>query len=1104
MTQVYQAACDGSSNLTDLLKRLKHEQRNTALETKIKDGSHFVTPLIIAAHNGHLNSVKILLSYGADIEARGTLKIADEVTEGCTTLWAAASAGRLDVVKLLIERNADVEGRTSTGSTPLRAATYRGHLDIVRCLVESGADVNARSKSDNSTILMVACFWGHLSVVTYLINKGAFMDLQGKDDRTALHDAVERGHLKIVSELLARGASQLPNDLGLTPLLYACDECLVEMVEHIIGRPECTKEQRIDALELLGATIANDSFGDSEKAFSYMKRGMEERYEDPEHPLLKKEMEPVEAYQNRKESQTPEELALLEGDDHVIGMEGLIIRERILGSDNLATLRKIHYRECVLADSEEYELCCGLWQRALEKKMKSDVAITLEDLDVLTDFTAFFGIMVQKGIHLSPNLIEHVFEALVAASENSREEHENEEQEKMLYCALYLLMIYIKVKGQNAKITDFLQRFLRLNPRTNDGNTLLHLVAWHETQIFSYYDEDLEDMMQSVCKLPCVETMKLILHAGCDVNAINTEGNTPLLLAVTFKPADPIEVVILSEMLLLLLEMGADPQLPNMNGQTPLQSCETDEARRILSEKRGLSAMNVDVGDAGKIGSGTDKRREEGGFLTKTKQHLNENTQKETETKEISGLVLLTSVESSCSNCLREKSQLFRSHCRQLSFSTSQRGDCLFLFCGTINLKRPPFILLKGQLRELTQQLESVQEHVRQKDGQLRKVTQQLANVQGQLQERDGELRQMTQQLTNVQGQLQERDGDLRQMTQQLTNIQGQLQERDGELRQMTQQFTNVQGQLQERDGELRQMTQQLTNVQGQLQVRDGELRQMTQQLTNVQGQLQERDGQLRQMTQQFTNVQGQLGELTQQLTNAQIQLQEKDEENTTMEEQLREKEQEVNELEMSLSTAQQALSERPRQQSPDWVISRDQIQLTEQCIGKGGWGSVVEAKYCGCTVAVKQIYEVLLNLSSHNREIEMFEREMSIASKCRHPCLLQFIGATNDEGSPLFVTELMETSLRKLLEHRSLSIAEVIVISLDVARALNYLHQKKPRPILHRDISSVNVLLWRQADQWRGKVSDYGAANFMQHTLSVCPGAAVYSAPEALTKNRL
>ena len=339
----------------------------------------------------------------------------------------------------------------------------------------------------------------------------------------------------------------------------------------------------------------------------------------------------------------------------------------------------------------------------------------------------------------------------------------------------------------------------------------------------------------------------------------------------------------------------------------------------------------------------------------------------------------------------------------------------------------------------------------------------------------------MRQQLENVQEQLRQRDGQLREATQQLTNVQGQLQEKDGELRQRTQQWTNVQGQLRERDEQLRERTLQLTR---QLQERDGQLREMTQQLSNIQGQLREREGQL-----------------TQQLTNLQGQLQEKVEEINSLEEQLRAKEKEVNELEISLATTQQALRGRPRQQSPDWVISRDQIQLTEKCIGKGGWGSVVEGKYCGCTVAVKQIYKVLLNLSSHNRQL--FEREMSIASRCRHPCLLQFIGATNDEGSPLFVTELMESSLRKLLEQRSLSTTEVAVISLDVARALNYLHQKKPRPIIHRDISSANVLLWRQADQWRGKVSDYGAANIMQHTMSVCPGAAVYSAPEAFTKNQ-
>ena len=602
VTKVYQAARDGSSYLEDLLIRLKTtEQRKTALETKTKDGSHFVTPLIIAAHNGHLNSVKILLSYKADIEARGTLKIGDEVSEGCTPLWGAAAADHLDVVKLLLEQNADVDSKTSTGSTPLRVAAHEGHLDIVRCLVESGADVNARNDCKQESTPLVTYYHGLFSGNRMLSVIDNYLIQQCKVGCTALHDAVERGHLKIVSELLALGASQLPNGLGLTPLLYACDECSIELVEHIINRPECTKEQRIDALELLGATIANNGCRDTEKAFSYMKRGMEMRYEDPAHPLLKKKMEPVEAYQNRKESETLEELALLEGNDHAIGMEGLIIRERILGPDNLATLPNIVDRALFLAESEKYELCIGLLLRGLEKTMNINVVtITTECLEILI---LLFRRMVQESILLNPNYIEDAFEKLVAASEKRTEKlkSKNSQEEQTLYCALCLLMIHTKVKGQNANMTDFLQRFLRLNPRTNDGNTLLHLAVWHETPIFLNADQEAEDTLQSVCKLPCVETMKLILHAGCDVNAVNTEGNTPLHLAVTFKPADPEEVVILSEMLLLLFEIGADPKLANKNGQTPLHICQTDEARRILSEKSGLSAMNVDVGDVREV-----------------------------------------------------------------------------------------------------------------------------------------------------------------------------------------------------------------------------------------------------------------------------------------------------------------------------------------------------------------------------------------------------------------------------------------------------------------------------------------------------------------------
>ena len=319
----------------------------------------------------------------------------------------------------------------------------------------------------------------------------------------------------------------------------------------------------------------------------------------------------------------------------------------------------------------------------------------------------------------------------------------------------------------------------------------------------------------------------------------------------------------------------------------------------------------------------------------------------------------------------------------------------------------------------------------------------------------------------------------------QLTEIQGQKEHLQRQLRETQQREQNSQRQLREIKQREQNSQRQLTEMQQREDNSQRQLREMLQREENSQRQLSE-------IQQREENSQRQLAEMQQREENSERQLSE-------MRQQLANSQRQVSELQLSLSSAQQTISGLRSQGTRDWVIPRNEIQITEKFLGRGGWGSVNEGMYCGCTVAVKQIHELIL--SPYN--IHLFEREMNIASKCRHPHLLQFIGATNDEGSPLFVTELMEKSLRTLLEQRQLSETEILVISLDVARALNYLHQKKPEPIIHRDVSSANVLLWRQGDQWRGKVSDYGTANFIQQTMTVAPGAMIYSAPEALTSNQ-
>ena len=80
--------------------------------------------------------------------------------------------------------------------------------------------------------------------------------------------------------------------------------------------------------------------------------------------------------------------------------------------------------------------------------------------------------------------------------------------------------------------------------------------------------------------------------------------------------------------------------------------------------------------------------------------------------------------------------------------------------------------------------------------------------------------------------------------------------------------------------------------------------------------------------------------------------------------------------------------------------------------LGKGGLGEVKVAHFCGLKVAAKCLHEVII--SPYN--MSAFSREMNIASKIRHPNLLQFIGATT-EDNPIILTELMPTTLRKELE---------------------------------------------------------------------------------------
>ncbi len=154
------------------------------------------------------------------------------------------------------------------------------------------------------------------------------------------------------------------------------------------------------------------------------------------------------------------------------------------------------------------------------------------------------------------------------------------------------------------------------------------------------------------------------------------------------------------------------------------------------------------------------------------------------------------------------------------------------------------------------------------------------------------------------------------------------------------------------------------------------------------------------------------------------------------------------------VATVAEALR-RQEEEEPSWVVRREEIQLTREELGRGGWAVVRVANFRGVRVAAKCLHQQII--SDYN--CGLFTREMNLAARIRHPNLLLFIGATI-RGELIILTELMPTSLRAVLEEGPLTPPQRSSVTLGVAAALNYLHRMRPDPIIHRDISSANGLL--------------------------------------------
>ena len=173
------------------------------------------------------------------------------------------------------------------------------------------------------------------------------------------------------------------------------------------------------------------------------------------------------------------------------------------------------------------------------------------------------------------------------------------------------------------------------------------------------------------------------------------------------------------------------------------------------------------------------------------------------------------------------------------------------------------------------------------------------------------------------------------------------------------------------------------------------------------------------------------------------------------------------------------------------WVVSHDQFTIGKE-IGRGAWATVHEATFRGATVAAKRLHQII----TAPRTRQLFQREMEMALQYQHQNIVTFLGATL-EGPPVILMELMDTNLRSAYEQGHIRDHQVLGILHDIASALHFLHTR-PDPVIHRDVSSVNVLLKTQHNgEWLAKLGDLGTAKLQQDTTTPGPGALAYAAPE-------
>ena len=183
----------------------------------------------------HRSSTQGFVSVVAAVLLLATATFAHALAE--PDLIAAVRTGDLAAARDLIAADADPDAPQGDGATALHWAAHRGDVEAAALLIEAGADVNAANRL-GATPLWLAARSGNAPIVEALLEAGANPNVTLRMGETPLMSAARSGNLRVVEMLVDRGAAvnAVEYERHQTPLMWAAAQQHAEIVRLLAAR----------------------------------------------------------------------------------------------------------------------------------------------------------------------------------------------------------------------------------------------------------------------------------------------------------------------------------------------------------------------------------------------------------------------------------------------------------------------------------------------------------------------------------------------------------------------------------------------------------------------------------------------------------------------------------------------------------------------------------------------------------------------------------------------------------------------------------------------------------------------------------------------------